>query len=196
MVLLHNARDESVAPLFDLPESGQGALYTLDDLPVFRRLLATRFAPGRGSAAGKELAEAKSKQPLTTTKLAGRFSSSDGGLTLLDEQYVGYDRVLRQVTRAVPLFEGDAFVESDAVKRVFVFRGGPGSGKSAIALELQRELRLRGRTAVLASGSHAYTGTLRHQFTATARHGEVTRKRKAGDKLYQYFNSFIQSEEN
>lgn len=184
---LHNARDEHVSALFDLPETQHGTLYTLDDLERFRRMLTSCFAQGSGSEAARVLIEAKRDPLRKVTDIARQRSVTGGGLTLLDEQQVAFDLILRHVERAV--LNGNS-----GRKRVFIFRGGPGSGKSAVALEMQRELGLRCHLAVLASGSHAYTETLRETLLNTARHGEVSRKRAAGLKMYRYFNSFQDAE--
>ncbi|MFF4626478.1 DNA/RNA helicase domain-containing protein [Streptomyces griseorubiginosus] len=184
---LHNARDEHVSALFDLPETPHGTLYTLDDLELFRRMLTSCFTEGSGSEAARILIEAKRDPLRKVTDIARQRSVTGGGLTLLDEQQMAFDLILRHVERAV--INGNS-----GRKRVFIFRGGPGSGKSAVALEMQRELGLRCCLAVLASGSHAYTETLRETLLNTARQGEVSRKRTAGLKMYRYFNSFQDAE--
>nr|WP_237499897.1 DUF2075 domain-containing protein [Streptomyces sp. SID8379] len=136
--------------------------------------------------------------------VARQRSVVGGGLTLLDEQYVAVDRITRHLEKTahftgfdVGLFYEAAAAHSPApypgAKRVYILRGGPGSGKSAVALELQRALGLKGREAVLASGSHAYTETLREIMLSTARRGQTADKRRAAVKLYRYFNSFSET---
>ncbi|MET8677562.1 DUF2075 domain-containing protein [Streptomyces sp. NPDC004647] len=201
VALLHNARDADVEALFDLPETDHGFLYTLDDLDRFRRVLTSRFAPASGKRAAHALKQARRDPLLKVTDVARQRSVTGGGLTLLDEQYVAVDRITRHLEKTAPLtsFNVGLFYDADtahspaldpARKRVYILRGGPGSGKSAVALELQRALGLKGREAVLASGSHAYTETLREIMLSTARHGQMSNKRNAARRLYQYFNSF------
>lgn len=72
-------------------------------------------------------------------------------------------------------------------KTAVVVSGGPGSGKSVIALSLMGELAREGRTVVHATGSQSFTQTLRK----VAAKGSP-RVRKA----FQYFNSFMESEPN
>ncbi|MGV9338562.1 DUF2075 domain-containing protein [Streptomyces sp. NPDC003688] len=201
VALLHNARDADVEALFDLPENDYGFLYTLDDLARFRRVLTSRFAPASGKRAAEALEQAR-KAPLPkVTDVARQRSVTGGGLVLLDEQYVAVDRITRHLEKSSPStgFDIGLFYDAEAAhspapeptrKRVYILRGGPGSGKSAVALELQRSLGLKGREAVLASGSHAYTETLREIMRSTARRGEKSRKDRAAKRLYQYFNSF------
>ena len=64
---------------------------------------------------------------------------------LLDEQQVAYSMVMRAVDEA---YRAD-------IKEVIVVSGGPGSGKSVIALSLMGELSRRGRTVLHATGSSA-----------------------------------------
>ncbi|MFF3977379.1 DUF2075 domain-containing protein [Streptomyces sp. NPDC001828] len=204
VALLHNARDADVEALFELPESDHGFLYTLDDLGRFRRALTSRFTAASGKGAALALEQARRDPLLKVTDVARQRSVRGGGLTLLDEQYVAVDRITRHLEKTarftgfdVGLFYEPSTAHAPAsdpgVKRVYILRGGPGSGKSAVALELQRALGLKGREAVLASGSHAYTETLRDIMLGTARPGQVADKRRAANKLYRYFNSFSET---
>ena len=72
-------------------------------------------------------------------------------------------------------------VRARITSRVVVVTGGPGSGKSVIALRLLGELFRQGRTAEHATGSKAFTETLRK--VAGTRNTRVK-------KLFGYFNQF------
>ncbi|MFF0741354.1 DUF2075 domain-containing protein [Streptomyces sp. NPDC004111] len=206
VALLHNARDADVEALFALPETEHGFLYTLDDLERFRRALTAKFsAEVSGKAAAAALEKANQEPLLKVTDVARQRSVVGGGLVLLDEQYIAFDRITRRLEKATPRTAMDvglfydsahATVHDHGAKRVYILRGGPGSGKSAVALELQRTLCVGSREAVLASGSHAYTETLREIMRSTARPGQVTDKKRAAEKLYRYFNSFSDTPEN
>ena len=65
--------------------------------------------------------------------------------------------------------------------------GGPGSGKSVIALSLLGELARRGRTVLHATGSRSFTQTLRK--VAGSRSPRTQR-------MFRYFNQFIAAERN
>ena len=69
---------------------------------------------------------------------------------LLDEQLVVYNAVLAQAR--------DAFHERQ--KAVILVRGGPGTGKSVIALNLVGALCKEGYNAQHATGSRAFTGNV------------------------------------
>jgi hypothetical protein len=93
---------------------------------------------------------------------------------LLDEQRVIYDKVLALVDKAM----------SRARKQVVIVKGGPGTGKSVIALNLMGDLSRLGKVAHYATGSKSFTETLR----------EVVGKR-AGVQ-FKYFNTYMNAEPN
>jgi uncharacterized protein len=68
-----------------------------------------------------------------------------------------------------------------------VVSGGPGSGKSVIALSLLGELARQGRTALHATGSKSFTQTLRRY----AGKGSTRLK-----NMFLYFNSFMTADRN
>ena len=70
---------------------------------------------------------------------------------LLDEQLVVYEKVVAIARSGF----------SDRRKTVLVVRGGPGTGKCVIALNLMSDLLLQGLNAQYATGSKAFTETLR-----------------------------------
>lgn len=96
---------------------------------------------------------------------------------LLDEQRVAYELVLHAVANARRL----------DTKTVVVVTGGPGSGKSVIALSLLGELSRQGRTVLHATGSRSFTQTLRK--VAGHRAPRV-------QKLFTYFNNFMDADRN
>ncbi|GAA2241178.1 hypothetical protein GCM10010401_12390 [Rarobacter faecitabidus] len=68
-----------------------------------------------------------------------------------------------------------------------VVTGGPGSGKSVIALSLLGELSRQGRTVLHATGSRSFTQTLRKVA------GKGSTRTQA---LFKYFNSFMDADRN
>lgn len=94
---------------------------------------------------------------------------------LLGNQQLAVDMIRHEVERA-----GDA-------KRVIVVSGGPGSGKSAIALSALGELAREGRSVLHATGSRSFTKTLRK----VAGH-----RSKDTQSLFKYFNSFTKATPN
>ncbi|MBS4029878.1 MAG: DUF2075 domain-containing protein [Clostridiales bacterium] len=93
---------------------------------------------------------------------------------LLDEQKVVYDKVFAEAR--------DGF--HDSQKKVLIIKGGPGTGKSVIAVNLMSDLLLKGYNAQYATGSKAFTETLRN---VIGRRGSVQ---------FKYFNSYMQAQPN
>ncbi|MGV9827851.1 DNA/RNA helicase domain-containing protein [Gordonia sp. NPDC003429] len=174
---LHNATDADVSTLWTRPQSKTGRMFTAQRRGEFVDFLRTRLSPQSGASAADQLlasAVRPSKQLMT---LAAEEVQRREQFVLLDEQQVAYSEVLRAVQDAA----------RSNTKRVVVIVGGPGSGKSVIALSVLGELYRQGRTAVHATGSSAFTKTLRK--VAGARSPRV-------QKLFTYYNNFINSEPN
>jgi DUF2075 family protein len=108
---------------------------------------------------------------------AARELKERSHFTLLDEQRVAYELVLHAVERA----------RAADHKSVVVVSGGPGSGKSVIALSLLGELARQGRSALHATGSKSFTQTLRRYA------GKGSSRLK---NMFLYFNSFMTAERN
>jgi len=174
---LHNAAENGVTSLRLRPETQASRLFTADDRGRWLDYLRSQFAPDSDPGAADALlssAVAPSKQLM---KLAAQEISQREQFVLLDEQEVAYRLVLNAVQQGI---RGDH-------KSVVIVTGGPGSGKSVIALSLLGELYRRGRTAEHATGSKAFTETLRK--VAGARNKRV-------QDLFGYFNQFAHDEPN
>jgi hypothetical protein len=96
---------------------------------------------------------------------------------LIDGQLDAFNYVVHAVERA----------RRSDTKSAVIISGGPGSGKSVIALSLMGQLAREGRTVMHATGSRSFTQTLRK--VAGARAPKV-------QKMFQYFNSFMAVEPN
>lgn len=175
---LHNATDRGVEDLFIRPTTDRSRLFTGQRRGAFSDFLAEHLAPGESGAAAAEALLASrivpSKQLLA---VAADEVQRREMFVLLDEQRDAYEHVLHAVDRA----------RRANTKRAVVVSGGPGSGKSVIALSLMGELSRQGRSVVHATGSRSFTQTLRR--VAGARAPRV-------QKLFKYFNSFMSAEPN
>ena len=88
---------------------------------------------------------------------------------LIDEQKTAYNAIMTKAKQISRLKE----------KSVMIIKGGPGTGKSVIALEVMGELLSKGMNVIHATGSSAFTNTLRN----------ILGTRSA--KQFKFFNSFI-----
>ncbi|MFJ9700591.1 DNA/RNA helicase domain-containing protein [Streptomyces fradiae] len=174
---LHNATEFGVSGLGEVGESERGRLFTEERRGAFIRFLQERLAPVNGAAAADELLAGKVAPSKQLMAVAAQEVREREQFVLLDEQRVAFETVMRAVRKAA---------QADR-KEVVVVSGGPGTGKSVIALSLLGELYRQGRTAMHATGSQSFTKTMRK--VAGARKREV-------QELFKYFNSFMTAERN
>lgn len=91
---------------------------------------------------------------------------------LLDEQRVVFNAVIAKAAECVELDQ----------RAVFIIRGGPGTGKSVLALNLVAELSQHGYVTHHATGSAAFTSTIRKIVGPRA------------SQQFRYFNSYLNAE--
>ncbi|GAB3879526.1 DNA/RNA helicase domain-containing protein [Terrabacter terrigena] len=175
---LHNATDLGVADLLAMPRTKDGAVFTGQRRGAFVEYLRSLLAPGEsGADAADALLRSKiapSKQLLT---VAAEEVQHREQFVLLDEQRDAYEHVMHAVERA----------RRANTKTAVVVSGGPGSGKSVIALSVMGELSRQGRSVMHATGSRSFTMTLRKV---------AGRRAPRVQKLFTYFNSFMSAEPN
>jgi len=176
---LHNALDATaVNQLRDYPQDSYGRLFTGADRAEWLIHLTELFDPSVTGAPYADLllqsAAAPSRQLLA---VAADEVQEREQFVLLAEQRLAYQLVLHEVAKA----------RRADHKSVVLVTGGPGSGKSVIALSLLGELARRGHTVVHATGSRSFTQTLRK----VAGHRSTSTK-----ALFKYFNDFMRAERN
>ncbi|WP_045820818.1 DUF2075 domain-containing protein [Williamsia herbipolensis] len=178
MAYLHNATDiAAVADLTAVPVSTTGRLYTAATRSAMIDFLRSRLAPQPGRASADILlnsAVAPSKQLL---KVAADEVRDREQFRLVGNQHLAVELVQHEVEQA----------RRSNSKRVVVVTGGPGSGKSVIALSLLGELSRNGRTVLHATGSRSFTQTLRK----VAGHRD-----KRVQSMFKYFNQFMDADAN
>jgi len=174
---LHNATRHSVDGLYDMPAGPHGRMFTGDERGGFRDFLRARLSTAEGVNAADLLRASKISPSRQLMAVAAAEIRDREQFILLDEQQIAYSLVMRAVARA----------RASDSKEVIVVTGGPGSGKSVIALSLLGELSRQGHGAVHATGSQSFTTTLRK--TAGRGSGRT-------QKLFQYFNSFTRADRN
>ncbi|HYA19173.1 MAG TPA: DNA/RNA helicase domain-containing protein [Burkholderiales bacterium] len=91
---------------------------------------------------------------------------------LIDDQIAAYNAIMHKARQ----------LSQSKKKSVVIVKGGPGTGKSVIALEVMGELMRLGKSVMHATGSSAFTNTLRNIVGNRAQ------------RLFKFFNSFINTE--
>lgn len=149
-------------------------LFAKEDVPELARYLKARLSAGDGL----EIFNRFSSSPVgPTKKLLEHTSKMIKGqkvFNLLEDQLAAYYAILDRAKKASKL-KG---------KCVIMVRGGPGTGKSVIALNVIAELLSKGQTVFHATGSAAFTSTLR----------KIVGNRAAS--MFKYFISFTNAKEN
>lgn len=93
---------------------------------------------------------------------------------LIDDQIAAYNSIMHKAKK----------LAKSKNKSVIIIKGGPGTGKSVIALEVMGELMRKGIPVFHATGSSAFTNTLR----------KIVGTRSA--QLFKFFNSFQSYKDN
>ncbi|MFE4023457.1 DNA/RNA helicase domain-containing protein [Streptomyces sp. NPDC059101] len=174
---LHNADTTGVADLLTLEPDHHGRLFTHSTRDQLITYLQSRLSPAHGTAAADELVDS----PLAPSRPLLRATAEEilhaDRFVLLDQQQVAVSLVRRAVKKAR---------EADS-KEVLIVTGGPGSGKSVIALHLMRHLAHDRHTVVHATGSKSFTRTLHHA---------VGTGNPRVRKLFGYFMHFADAPKN
>ncbi|MEV7556104.1 DUF2075 domain-containing protein [Streptomyces sp. NPDC089795] len=177
VAFLHNATEFGVAGLREVEENHRGRMFTGDQRGAFLDYLRSRLAAKPGASAADDLLQARVRPSRQLMAVAADEVRDREQFVLLDDQRLAYETVMAAVRKA----------RRSNRKQVVVVTGGPGSGKSVIALSVLGDLYRRGVPALHATGSQSFTKTMRK--VAGARKPEVQR-------LFRYFNSFMEAEPN
>ena len=175
---LHNATRMTVSDLFDYRDRPESVLFTGDARSDFHNFLIQHLDATRpGVEAADRLMSMRSAPSRQLLAVAAEEIQHREQFVLLGEQKAAYELVMHEVAQAR---------RSDH-KTVVIITGGPGSGKSVIALSLMGELARQGHTVLHATGSRSFTQTLR----TVAGKGSTRVK-----SMFKYFNSFMEAEPN
>lgn len=146
--------------------------FTADDVDPLANFLHGRLEKGEGLDVLERVEQSKYRPSKKLMEHVGEVIKGLPAYVLLDEQQVVYEKVMAQAQMGF----------HDRRKTVLIVRGGPGTGKSVIALNLMSDLLLKGFNAHYATGSKAFTETLR----------KIIGSR--GSIQFKYFNSYMEAE--
>ena len=174
---LHNYGYEPSDPLFD-PRFreilGACPLFTKDEVQKIKEFLITRLRSGQGIEILRKVEESKYRPSRKLMDHVGSVVKGRSEYVLLDEQRVVFDKLMAIAKQGF----------HNRSKTAIIIRGGPGTGKSVIAINLMADLLLKGYNAHYATGSRAFTETLR----------KIIGTR--GSVQFKYFNSYADAEPN
>lgn len=149
-------------------------LFTADDVDKMKAYLVEKLSNGQGIDVLKRVEQSKYRPSKKLMDHVGNIVKGKPEYVLLDEQLVVYDAVLANARKDF----------HNKQKAVIIIKGGPGTGKSVIAINLMADLLLQSYNAHYATGSRAFTQTLR----------KIIGTR--GSVQIKYFNSYGQAEQN
>jgi hypothetical protein len=149
-------------------------LFTADDVNKLKEYLVIKLDRGQGVEVLKRIEESKYRPSKKLMNHVGNIIKGKSEYILLDEQLIVYDKVFSCAKEGF----------HDKQKTVIVVRGGPGTGKSVIAINLMADLSLKEYNAHYATGSRSFTETLR----------KIIGSR--GSVQFKYFNSYSDAENN
>ena len=169
---LHNYRfisDETLLTNKFKPILERYPLFSMDDVGPLSDFLKARLQGGEGLEVLGRVEDGKYRPSKKLMDHVGNVIKGKPEYVLLDEQLVAYDRVMASARKGI----------GDRRKTVVIIKGGPGTGKSVIAINLMADLLLAGYNAHYATGSKAFTETLR----------KIIGDR--GSVQFKYFNSYM-----
>jgi hypothetical protein len=126
-------------------------LFTGDDVDKLIGFLRPRVANGDAGEIVKTIEQSRYKASRKLLDHVGAVVKGNSQYILLDEQLIVYNRVLQAATDGV----------DGKKKRVIIVKGGPGTGKSVIAMNLLGDLSAKGLNTHYVTGSRAFTTTIR-----------------------------------
>lgn len=174
---LHNYHSNSSDEIFNIKFNKwltEYPLFTADNVPQLTSYLTEYLSFGNGMDILKKVEESVFRPSKKLMEHVGNVIKGKSEYILLDEQLVAYDKVLTTAKEGY----------HDRKKVVIIIRGGPGTGKSVIAINLMADLLLAGYNAHYATGSRAFTETLRKSIGAR------------GAPQFKYFNNYVDADYN
>jgi uncharacterized protein len=170
---VHDDQSELLAPRH-ANVLGTYPLFAGDRVTELVQFLDDHLGDGRGIGVLQSVREGKYRPHKKLLDHTAAMIKGEPSYVLLDEQQVVFKTILAKVAEARDL----------GTKAVFVIRGGPGTGKSVIALNLVAELAANGYAVHHATGSAAFTNTVRKRVGTRA------------SGMFKFFNSYLNAEDD
>jgi hypothetical protein len=153
--------------------TAEAPLYVSSDVDRFRDFFGEHVGLGGGVAVMDKALAGKHRASRKLLEHTARLVAGEPMYRLIDDQVIAFEAVLAMVRRS----------QKDKRERaIVVVKGGPGTGKSVIALNLLGTLSKRGVQVHHATGSKAFTENIRRVLGSRSRAN------------VRYFHNFAQSE--
>lgn len=174
---LHNFQRDPDSTLLDNGKFGsvlcEAPMFAGSDADAFGQFLLARLERGSGANVLERITQSRFAPSRKLMEHTASVIKGHPVYVLLDEQRVAYERIMLAARRS----------RRGGNRAVIIVDGGPGTGKSVIALNVMANLLSSGRNVQHATGSKAFTENLRKALGT-----------RAGTQ-FRYFNSFVDAEE-
>lgn len=174
----HNYSRNGKNPVLFFPkfkkETEEFPVFAKDDTQALGVYLKERLSEGNGLEVFGRFVTSPIRPSKRLLEHTSEMINKQQIFNLIDDQIAAFNSIMH---KAKTLAQTDR-------KSIVIVKGGPGTGKSVIALEVMGELMRQGRTVFHATGSSAFTNTLRKIVGNRAR------------SLFKFFNSFAATEPN
>ncbi len=174
---LHNYRFVKDDPLLDAKFDelrSSFPIFSKDDQDALVEALRRSVGGGAGDDVLARVLKSEAKPSKKLLEHIGGILAGNDEYILLDDQLASFDRVMTEAHKAL----------ATGTKATVLIRGGPGTGKSVIALNLVSALAREGINVQHATGSRAFTGSIR----------KIVGVRAA--QQFGYFNGFAMMKPN
>jgi DUF2075 family protein len=148
-------------------------VFAKEDIEELGKYLQQRISGGPGLEVFNRFIRSTVRPSKKLLEHTGDMINKRQIFTLIDDQIAAYNAIMHKAKQ----------LAKSQQKSVVIVKGGPGTGKSVIALEVMGELLRMKKTVVHATGSSAFTNTLRKIVGARAK------------GLFKFFNSFVDAPE-
>jgi hypothetical protein len=148
-------------------------IYAKDQIDELAKRLTEQVGVGGGADLVTSITSAKYRPNRKLLDHVAGVIAMEPAFTLLDEQVTAFNAVHDEMVRH----------SAQSIDTTFIVNGGPGSGKSLIALQLLAAAAAEGKAVAHATGSKAFTEGLKQ------------RVGKRASTLMKYFNSFTHIDE-
>jgi DUF2075 family protein len=173
---LHNLQKSAATALFDPHDAAlrrEAPVFTRDDEQQIADFLVRHLTDGGGNEVLEAIVQGRFRPHKSLLEHTARAIRNEPAWELLDEQRVAFNAVLTTVRERHEAKE----------RAVFLIRGGPGTGKSVVAINLVAALSELGFATLHTTGSRAFTENLR----------KIVGRRAAAQ--FKYFNSLSEAGE-
>ena len=178
LAFLHNLdrTSSSAAPLYDTKFTEllkRSPIYAQDQIEELAQHLKQEVGDGQDTDLAERISSSEYRPTKKLLDHVAAVISNEKAFVLLDEQVTAFTAVSDALHRE----------SSSSKPATFIINGGPGTGKSLIALQLLARAAAEGKTVAHATGSRAFTEGLRKRVGTRA------------GSLMKYFNSFMKKGE-